>query len=137
KDFGLRDEYAGRLAGLVGVDDPMRIVTRVRGMVRSGDRRAEPTLAQPAPREPAKVDEAVAAVEREVLKIALQLPGVAGPEFDALPPEAFLVDRYRELRNAIAAAGGAAGGIAGPAWPEKVSSYLTDDRMRRGVSALA
>jgi DNA primase len=35
KDMALRDEYARRLAGLVGVGDPNRIVARVRGLVRS------------------------------------------------------------------------------------------------------
>jgi len=137
KDRSLRDEYARRLAGLIGFGLEDQVLARVRGLERADERRA--TLApQPAPeRQPVEVDEAVAAVEREVLKVALQLPGVAGPEFDALPPEAFLVDRYREVRTAIAAAGGAAGGVTGPAWPEKVSSYLTDDRIRRGVSALS
>ena len=36
KDHSLRDEYARRLAGLAGVDDPNRVVARVRGLVRSG-----------------------------------------------------------------------------------------------------
>ncbi|HEU5266331.1 MAG TPA: DNA primase, partial [Jatrophihabitans sp.] len=43
KDRGLRDDYARRLAGLVGFggeDDPMRVVQRVRGLVRSGGRTA-------------------------------------------------------------------------------------------------
>jgi DNA primase len=151
KDLGLRDEYARRLAGLVGVDDPMRIVTRVRGRIRADDKRADDKRADdkraddkradapstPPAREPAKIDESVAAVEREVLKVALQMPGVAGPEFDALEPEAFLVDAHRQVRGAIAAAGGAGAGIAGPAWPEKVASYLPDERVRRGVHALA
>ncbi|HEU5269202.1 MAG TPA: DNA primase, partial [Jatrophihabitans sp.] len=38
KDHALRDEYARLLAGLVGVDDPNRVVARVRGLVRSGGR---------------------------------------------------------------------------------------------------
>jgi DNA primase len=137
KDLGLRDEYARRLAGLVGVDDPMRIVTRVRGLVRSGDRRAEPTLAESAVREPVKIDEAVVAVEREVLKVALQLPGVAGPEFDTLEPDAFLVDAHRQVRAAIAAAGGTGAGVSGPEWTEKIAAHITDERVRSGVHALA
>ncbi|HET8581929.1 MAG TPA: DNA primase [Jatrophihabitans sp.] len=135
KDFGLRDEYARRLAGLAGVDDPARVVARVRGLVRSGDKRAAPAP-PPAPRT-AEVDEAVAAVEREVLKLALQQPALAGPEFDALEPDAFLVERYRELRVAIAAAGGSGAGVTGPAWTEKIAAQLSDDRLRRGVQALA
>jgi DNA primase len=138
KDLGLRDEYARRLAGLVGVDDPTRVVARVRGLVRSGDKRADGGLAGRAPSpEPSTVDDAVVAVEREALKVALQLPAVAGPEFDALEPSSFLVDAHRQVRTAIAAAGGAGAGVAGPAWTEKIASYLTDERVRRGVHALA
>jgi DNA primase len=136
KDLGLRDEYARRLAGLVGVDDPMRVVARVRGRIRSDDRRNEPAPA-PAEADPAKVDEAVVAVEREVLKVALQLPAVAGPEFDALEPHAFLIDAHRQVRVAIAAAGGTSAGVSGPAWTESIAAQLTDDRVRRGVHALA
>ena len=136
KDFGLRDEYARRLAGLAGVDDPARVVARVRGLIRSGDKRAVAAPPAPVPRT-AEVDEAVAAVEREVLKLALQQPALAGPEFDALEPGAFLVERYRELRAAIAAAGGSGAGVTGPAWTEKIAAQLSDDRLRRGVQALA
>ncbi|HEU5267829.1 MAG TPA: DNA primase [Jatrophihabitans sp.] len=140
KDRGMRDTYAVRLAGLVGFwgssDEEKRVVDRVRGMVRSTDRRAqqEPKPAQP---DPAKVDEAVAAVEREVLKVALQLPAVAGPEFDALEPEAFLVDAHRQVRRAIADVGGTGAAVSGPAWTAAVQERLADDRVKRGVAALA
>jgi DNA primase len=137
KDRSLRDEYARRLAGLIGFGLEEQVLARVRGLERATDNRVQPAAPSPSEREPAKVDEAVVAVEREVLKIALQLPGVAGPEFDALEPEAFLVDAHRQLRSAIAAAGGAAAGVAGPLWTEKVAAYLTDERVRRGVHALA
>jgi DNA primase len=136
KDRALRDEYARRLAGLIGFGLEDQVLARVRGAERAEDKRAAAPEA-PVRREPEKVDDAVAAVEREVLKVALQMPGVAGPEFDALEPAAFLVERYRQVRSAIAAAGGAAAGVAGPAWTEKVSTYLDDERVRRGVHALA
>jgi DNA primase len=132
KDFGLRDEYARRLGGLVGVDDPLRVVQRVRGLVRSGNRAEAPAQDRPA----AKVDEATASVEREVLKVALQLPAVAGPQFDTLEPEAFLVPAHRSLRNAIAAAGGMSAAVAGPAWTEKIEQQI-DETLRSGVHALA
>jgi DNA primase len=139
KDRALRDEYARRLAGLVGFggeDDPMRVVARVRGLVRSDDNRAHVAVAPAAP-DPAKVDETVVAVEREVLKVALQLPAVAGPEFDALTPEAFLIDAHRQVRVAIAAAGGTSAGVTGPAWTASITALLGDDRVRQGVHALA
>jgi DNA primase len=139
KDHGLRDEYARRLAGLVGVDDPVRIVQRVRGLVRSGQQRgaaAAPAPETTAERPPEKVDEAVVAVEREVLKIALQLPAIAGPQFDALSEEAFLLPAHRSLRAAIAAAGGSAGAVTGPAWTEAVSAGV-EEKLRSGVNALS
>ena len=139
KDHALRDAYARRLAGLVGLDDPMRVVTRVRGLIRSSDKRTDSAAAPaPAPKaEPeATVDEAVVAVEREVLKIALQLPAVAGPEFDALTPEAFLLPEHRQVCAAIGAAGGTAVGLSGPAWTGAVEAHLPEERLRRGVQAL-
>ncbi len=136
KDHGLRDEYARRLAGLVGVDDPMRVVARVRGMVRSGERRSQQED-RPAAPEPATVDDTVMAVEREVLKVALQLPAVAGPEFDALEPDAFLVDAHQQVRRAIAEVGGTAAAVSGPAWTEAVQDRIGDERVKRGVHALA
>ncbi len=140
KDRALRDEYARRLAGLVGFsgeDDPMRVVQRVRGLIRSDDNKAARVEVKPAEPDQAKVDEAVAAVEREVLKVALQLPAVAGPEFDALAPEAFLIDAHRQVRQAIGAIGGTGAAVTGPGWVEAVASELTDERVRRGVHGLA
>ncbi len=130
KDFGLRDEYARRLAGLVGVEDPLRVVSRVRGLVRTG--KDEPA-AEPA-RKP--VDEAVAGVEREVLKVALQLPSVAGPQFAALPDAAFLVPAHASVRRAIDTAGGATGRVSGPAWLDAVAGALPGEA-RSFVTALA
>jgi DNA primase len=138
KDHSLRDEYARRLAGLVGLDDPMRVVTRVRGLVRSDDRRAsQPAPGSAAPSPPAeRVDETVVAVEREALKVALQLPAVAGPQFDELAAEAFLLPAHRELRTAIAAAGGTAAALTGPEWTARVEAHLPEE-LRSGVNALA
>jgi DNA primase len=133
KDHGLRDEYARRLGGLVGIDDPMRVVHRVRGLVRSGNR-AQPEPQRPA--EGAKVDDAVVSVEREVLKVALQLPAVAGPQFDALEPDAFLVPAHRSLREAIAGAGGASAASSGPSWMSAIETHL-DESLRSGAQALA
>ncbi len=147
KDLSLRDEYARRLAGLVGVDDPNRVVARVRGMVRADDRAAGAGQSaapgrgagQPTPRPTApSVDDAVVSVEREVLKIAMQQPGVAGPALDALlPADAFVVPEHQQLRKAIEAAGGAAAAPDGAAWVELVGQYLPDDQSRALARSLA
>jgi DNA primase len=133
KDHSLRDEYARRLAGLVGVDDPARVVARVRGMIRTGNKPEE----RPAVPVRAKVDDNVANVEREVLKVALQIPAVAGPQFDALPDEAFLVPEYQQLHKAIGAAGGTTTAVGGPQWTATVEAHLPDERARSVVNQLA
>jgi DNA primase len=135
KDHSLRDEYARRLAGLVGVDDPLRVVSRVRGLVRSGEKREAAAVTEPAQRPTEKVDDAVVGVEREVLKIALQLPAIAGPQFDALSEDAFLLPAHRQLRAAIAKAGGTAAALSGPAWTSAVAEHM-EERLRSGVHAL-
>jgi DNA primase len=135
KDRALRDDYARRLAGLVGFGLEDQVLARVRGLDRAtNERRA--AAAPPAPPSPQHVDEAVVAVEREVLKVALQLPAVAGPEFDSLTPSAFLVAAHQQVRRAIADAGGTAAGRTGPAWAEAVAAHLPDS-LRSGVHALA
>jgi DNA primase len=132
KDQSLRVDYSQVLARMVGIDDPDRVLTRVRGMARGGRQSPErPTRAQPP------VDDAVASVEREVLKVAMQLPAVAGPSFDALVEDAFLLPAHRQLRAAVAAAGGSANAVTGAAWAERVSENLPDEPSRALVHALA
>ncbi|MGI8761460.1 MAG: DNA primase [Jatrophihabitantaceae bacterium] len=132
KDRALRDEYARRLAGLVGVADPMQVVARVRGLERSGQRSVPARPAEAVP-----LDEAVLSVEREALKVALQLPAVAGPQFDAIGEDAFLLPAHRALRQAITAAGGTAGAASGPGWTSLVEAKLPDGVLRSTVHALA
>jgi DNA primase len=135
KDRALRDEYGRRLAGLVGFGLEEQVVARVRGLERADGRRAAPGTQAPAAK-PA-VDEAIAGLEREVLKVAMQLPAVAGPQFDALTADAFLVDAHRQVRVAIEAAGGTAAAVTGAAWAAAVAAHVGDERVRRGVHALA
>jgi DNA primase len=104
----------------------------VRGLVRSGNKGETPAAQRP----PEKVDETVVSVEREVLKVALQLPAVAGPEFDALDVDAFTVAAHRSLRSAIASAGGTAAAVAGPGWTATIEEHL-EESLRSGVNALA
>lgn len=161
RDLGLRDEYARRLAGLVGRDDPNTIVTRVRAFARAADQRAGDQRAdgqrRPGPfggdprgasapaagpagagrQEPA-VDETVAGIEREALKLALQEPGLSGPAFDALlPATSFHVPAHHRLREAIEAAGGVQAGLSGAAWIEAVGRNLPDDEARAFARLLA
>jgi DNA primase len=121
------------------VDDPLRVVARVRDQLRpNGRSAAQPAAVEGAPvrRKEAAVEESVARVEREALKVALQLPAVAGPQFDALAAEAFLVPAHRSLRRAIEAVGGAAAAAGGPGFVAAVEEQL-EAPLRSGVSALA
>ena len=137
KDRALRDEYARRLAGLIGFGLEEQTLARVRGMTRADGQRAQAAVAATArPAETSdKVDESVASVEREVLKVALQLPAIAGPQFDALPETAFLVRAHRQVRAAIAAAGGTAAAKTGPAWTAAVEAHLPKE-LHSGLHAL-
>jgi DNA primase len=141
KDLSLRDEYARRLAGLVGVADPLRIVARVRGLVRSGGDAGASTNGTGAvdgqARAAKPVDPAVVSLEREVLKVVVQQPGLAGPEFDAMDAELFQLPAHRQVREAIAAAGGTAAAGDTAQWTEKLGTNLPDDRARSLVHALA
>jgi DNA primase len=136
KDHALRDEYARRLAGLVGVDDPNRVVARVRGLVRSAQ--TGQGNAPVAQAESAGVAPRVAQAEREVIKAALQLPEAVGTHFDELGSGAFLVALHQQLQAAIMAAGGAAAASSGPNWVAQVTEYLPPESEARGaVNAFA
>jgi DNA primase len=138
RDEALRDEYARRLSGYVGVDDPNRIVERVRrtagGEARRGRRDGHGNgraAARPAPDDPAL------GVEREVLKLAVQSPQLAGPLFDAVDETVYTDPTYAAIRHAIAEAGGAASGRAGPAWVDRIGEHCPDPLVRSVLSELA
>jgi DNA primase len=80
-------------------------------------------------------------VERETLKVALQCPGLAGPAFDALPPEMFTVPAHRAVREAVAAAGGVSGGLTAagdvPSFIAAVVAAAPDSELRGIVTSLA
>ena len=136
KDEALRDEYARRLAGMIGLDDPNRVVARVRAVTGGA---GAGVAGPPRPRRAAgaRRDDAEQRLEREVLKLAIQAPGLTGPLFDAVPVEAFIDDTYRALAQAVAAAGGAATGRAGPEWVNSVADQCADLVQRALVTELA
>ena len=141
KDRGLRDPYALRLAGWLGHPDETEVLRRVREVAGDPGRRGAPG---PRRERPAASDGA-AEVEREVLKLALQVPGLAGTAVDAVEPAVFRVPEHAAVHAAVVAAGGVrAAGEAGPAgWPARVSEHLVGGEagdassLRRLVNALA
>ena len=142
KDTSLRDEYARRLAGWLGMEvEP--VLDRVRhGSGRPAARDERPTGARagtrpggaelrPDPRDPRLV------VEREVAKLVVQRPALAGPAFDALGGECFTSPAYAAVRAAVAKAGGAARAVAGSDWVTTVQESAETDSVRDLVTELA
>ena len=161
----LRTEYARRLAGWVGWANPDEVVAQVRAevkRVKQGKKPARvrvssaratagantegantgganaagaPQLVAPHPEDP------VLWPQREALKVALQYPDKAGSYFDGINPDAFTNDAYRQVRDAITAAGGTAaagaGTTAAATWLAAVAGEMRDLAGRNFVSQLA
>ncbi|WP_322759319.1 DNA primase [Frankia sp. Cr2] len=147
KDRGLRHRYAVNLDNWLGFLDEEFVVRRVAehsagggGADTSGVDSARARPARLRPRA-GTADEAAVAVEREVLKVALQYPGLAGPAFDTLPAELFTVPAHRAVRMAVVTAGGVCGGLSAagdvPGWVAMVAMAAGDDELRRFVTGLA
>ncbi len=128
KDWALRDEYARRLSGWVGMASPDQVVDQVRR--QAGD----PTRAgRPAPRRPPAAEQGdtrAADGEREVLKAALQRPGLCGAAFEALDDTHFTFERHRGVFKAIMAVGGPQAASSPASWVAAVSDACGDDEAR-------
>ena len=140
KDRAKRDGYATKLAWWVGWQDADMVVRRVRGAAGAPakpERRAPAAAAAPEDvQRPSPKDPRLTA-QREVLKAALQEPALAGPEYDALPEEAFTHPAYVAVHRAVLKAGGASCGLAGPALIDAASANLPPGTVRTLLSELA
>ncbi|HVU73769.1 MAG TPA: DNA primase [Mycobacteriales bacterium] len=132
KDESLRDEYARRLAGWIGDQNP-DFVPRVLRMVRGGARGSAPAPARPGPR----ADGVVLQTERGALIGAVQHPADA-TGFDEVSEEAFLDADHQAVRKTIGAAGGVAAGaqLRPEAWGDALVEAAPDDRVRGLLVAL-
>jgi DNA primase len=129
KDHALRPEYARKLAGDLG----MELETVQRAVARSGGS-ARFAPARPAP---STVDSPQEIVEREALKLALQVPVIAGPMFDSIAVDGYRHPVHIAVRAAIAEAGGATGAVAGAGWVERVRDACPDLAGKALVGELA
>ena len=77
------------------------------------------------------------AVERDLLKLVVQSPTLAGPAFDTLDDDAFTHPGYVAIRQAMAAAGGVGTSVGGDSWVAAVGDKAVDDAVRSLVTALA
>ncbi|MGN9911059.1 DNA primase [Phytohabitans sp. LJ34] len=131
KDREKRPEYIRKLAGDLGME-----IEPVQRAVSAASGRAEPATGRPAPVE-SVVDSPQAMVERECLKLALQMPALAGPMFDALAADVYRHPVHVVVREAITAAGGAASAVAGAVWIEGVRDACGDLAAKALVGELA
>jgi DNA primase len=161
KDKGLRARYAVNLDRWLGLMDEEFVMARVR--THAGDTRtakdARTTGRQRGTPSPARAQETgnghhgpfgkkeegpydptdpVVQLERQVLQLAVQRPGLCGPEFDALGAEAFTVPVHRAVFALIAGCGGtAAGGGSGKQWAARLREEAPNERAQAFVTGLA
>lgn len=165
KDVSLRDEYARQLAGWTGWVDVPTVLRRVRETAEASagaaggvpsqdtasagsrhrrprsstadtraDSEAQPTLDGPPRPRP---DDPRLWPQREALKVALQLPALAGPMYDTIQSDAFTEPAYLALHKAIIAAGGTAAGLAGPSFIDAIAVHCPQPTVRTLLTELA
>ena len=153
KDPALRPQYAARLAGLLGFVDTELVERRVRQLVARRTRPAAPGPAGtprgggPAPRPAAApgqrapwpdLHSRALRAERELLKLALQIPALVSPTFDAYAAEEFTAPPFAQVRRCIEAAGGVEAAAQGDdGYLDRVRQAAPDDRVRALVTELA
>ena len=156
KDDALRKVYAGRVDRWLGLNDPELILGRIAGHLPGrGSRAAGPKRAAPAGKTQETrnghhgpfsqknegaydLGDPVVQLERQALQLAVQRPGLCGPEFDALGAGAFTVPVHRAVFTLIAACGGtAAGGGSGRAWAARLREEAPNERAQGFVTGLA
>ena len=143
KDKGLRARYAVNLDRWLGLLDEEFILSRIR--VHAGDGRStqETRNGHHGPfgqknESPYDLGDPVVQLERQALQLAVQRPGLCGPEFDALGAGAFTVPVHRAVFTLIAACGGtAAGGGSGRAWAARLREEAPNERAQAFVTGLA
>lgn len=153
KDRGIRQRYAVNLDRWLGIMDERFVLRRIsehakrraRGEAperapadRDGGGPARPAEAAPhgrqAPREP-PVNPVVAQVERELLKLAVQRPGMVGPAFDAVPATTYSYPPHAAIREVMAGCGGVC--AAGDGWVELLRDRAGDDTVRDLITRYA
>ncbi len=154
RDVALRDDYARRLAGWVGLLDPGEVLASVRAAARrprvastrprpgrSADQQPGSSPARAGDLVPDRPSGPVAQVEREVLKVALQQPAslASTGAYDQVVAEHFTVAAYADTWSGVVGAVGSAGWSVdgGAAWVGAVRERAVDDRVRAVVAELA
>ena len=159
KDKGLRVRHAANLDRWLGLMDEEFVMARVRA--HAGDTRPDrgtrgrPRGAQSPGGDPQTgnghhgpfsknieipydLSDPVVQLERQALQLAVQRPGLCGPEFDALGAEAFTVPAHRAVFTLIAACGGTAGARGSAReWAAQLREETPNERAEDFVTGLA
>ncbi len=153
KDKGLRARYAVNLDRWLGLLNEEFILSRIRA--QAGDTRPGPTgKGTRSPQEagnghhrsfgknnqeiPYDPGDPVVQLERQVLQLAVQRPGLCGPEFDALGADAFSVPVHQAVFALIAACGGTAGALGSAReWAARLRDEAPNDRAQAFITGLA
>ena len=147
KDSGLRSRYAVNLDRWLGMMDERFVLARVRehagdprrGTSARGKRGGEPWEAAHEPDQAARhnPNDPVVRVEREVLKLAVQRPGLCGPEFDALGADAFVTPVHAAMFSLILTCGGTATAGRPKDWAARLRDEAPSERAQAFATALA
>ncbi|HEY9377348.1 MAG TPA: DNA primase, partial [Jiangellaceae bacterium] len=143
RDHALRDEYARKLAGWVGAPDELAVLRRARAAAghrapsRTGGHVEQPGQQALGVPVHGDVDPQTLELERAALRVAIQRPALAGPQFDDLEPEAFLSPAYRALGETVRKAGGCTIQSGGAAWIDALTTAAVDEASRLLVTELA
>jgi DNA primase len=161
KDKGLRARHAVNLDRWMGLMDEEFVMARVRA--HAGDTRPDraargrPRGAQSPGADPQTgnghqgpfskknneeipydLGDPVVQLERQALQLAVQRPGLCGPEFDALGADAFTVPAHRAVFTLIAACGGTAGADGSAReWAARLREEAPNERAQAFVTGLA
>ncbi|GAB3403036.1 DNA primase [Flindersiella endophytica] len=145
--------YARELAGMLGMDIE-EVRAEVGRVLQSGQRPAQQQQQgrrqqQQRPQVPGQLAALPAgiplpppndprlSVERELLKLVIQAPAMAGPAFDALEDGDFTHPAYLAIRTAATASGGVGTAPGGDGWVSKLREHAADDAIRGLITALA
>jgi DNA primase len=157
KDDALRKVYAGRVDRWLGLNDPDLILRRIAAHLPGPKARpARPgRAARPYDEQGTEnghhrsfgkngqeirydLGDPVVQLERQVLQLAVQRPGLCGPEFDALGADAFSVPVHQAVFTLIAACGGTAGAVGSAReWAARLRDEAPNDRAQAFITGLA
>ncbi len=135
RDRSKVDAFARELAGMIGVDpnDVQREVKRAanRAQAASAGAPAAPTRSAelPDPRDPR------IALERETLKLVIQLPDVIAPALAEVTGDDFTHPAYKAVWAVVTLVGGVA--AADPQWTSRLQANSADERVQSLLSALS